>query len=211
MIMELPYLWMRKQPLKGLQVLPLDYLEPARQALAGGKGMIVVSAHLGCFELLGPLYVGLGPMTILFKPPRKRFLQGWVERARAAPGLATAPANSRGLRMLVKALRRGETIGILTDQCPSQGQGAWAPFFGREAYTMTLVQRLQASTAAPILLAFAERLPTAGAYRLHSHVMPQLLPAGEQAAVGELNACLESMIRKAPSQYLWSYNRYKAP
>jgi KDO2-lipid IV(A) lauroyltransferase len=76
---------------------------------------------------------------------------------------------------------------------------------------MTLVQRLQASTSAPILVVFAERMPNAGEYRVHSEVMPQLLPAGEQAAAGAINAYLESMIRKAPTQYLWSYNRYKNP
>jgi KDO2-lipid IV(A) lauroyltransferase len=211
MMMEIPYFWMRKHPLESLELLPADRLEPARQALAQGKGLIVVSAHLGAFEMLGPMYATLGPMTLLFKPPRRRFLQGWVERMRAHPGLATAPANARGLRMLVKALKRGETIGILSDQCPSMGQGEWAPFFGRDAYTMTLVQRLQALNGTPILLSFAERLASGGNYRLHSHVLPQLLPAEPEMAVEKINSCLESMIRKAPSQYLWSYNRYKAP
>ena len=68
-----------------------------------------------------------------------------METARARPALATAPATLAGVRQMMRALRRGETVGLLPDQVPPDGMGVWAPFFGQPAYTMTLAARLVAA------------------------------------------------------------------
>jgi KDO2-lipid IV(A) lauroyltransferase len=57
--------------------------------------------------------------------------------ARQRPGLQTAPTNLSGVKQLIKALKKGEAVGLLPDQVPPRGMGVMAPFFGREAYTMT--------------------------------------------------------------------------
>lgn len=211
MMMEIPYFWMRRDPLAGVCVEPSDFHLGTDAVLAGGKGMILLSPHLGGFELLGPLFAKRGRSTVLFKPPKRPGMGAWVERMRAGPGLAMAPANTRGVRMLLKALKRGETIGILPDQCPPAGEGEWAPFFGRPAYTMTLVQRLQSLTDAPIVLVFAERLNQGARFHVHSRVLPEPLPEDAVQAVAQLNRHMEDMVRVAPTQYLWGYNRYKRP
>ena len=69
-----------------------------------------------------------------------------------------APATMRGVRMLYRALQRGGQVGLLPDQAPGAGEGAWADFFGRPAYTMTLVTRLQQATGAAVVMGYAERL-----------------------------------------------------
>jgi KDO2-lipid IV(A) lauroyltransferase len=117
----------------------------------------------------------------------------------------------QGVREFVRALRRGESVGMLPDQAPSVGDGVWAPFFGRMAYTMTLPGKLATQTGVPIILTAGERLPGGRGWRIHYVRVPEPLPAdaAEQAAL--LNAAMETLIRRCPDQYLWSYNRYKTP
>jgi KDO2-lipid IV(A) lauroyltransferase len=125
---------------------------------------------------------------------------------RTRGGARVSPANLRGVRTLYKALRRGEAIGVLPDQVPQVGEGAWADFFGRSAYTITLVRRLQKQTGAAVIFCFAERLPDAKGYVLRYERY-----RGGELDEHALNREIENLIRVCPTQYLWSYNRYKAP
>ncbi|WP_342051880.1 MULTISPECIES: lysophospholipid acyltransferase family protein [unclassified Cupriavidus] len=213
MIVEMPYFWSRKRitvPLHGFD----EYLWAEIGKLqAAGKGVIILTPHLGCFEVLPQSFAGNRPVTALFKPPHQPWLREFVERMRTRHNLAMAPATPRGVRMLVKALRRGEAVGILPDQVPSGGEGTWAPFFGKPAYTMTLVQRLQQLTGAPIVIVAAERLPRGAGYRGHLRILREggLLPEDASAAAAVINAGIEDLIAVMPTQYLWGYNRFKTP
>ena len=107
------------------------------------------------------------------------------------------------------ALKRREAIGILPDQVPGTGEGEWAEFFGKPAYTMTLAPRLAAREEVTCLIAFAKRLPAGRGYALSIRKLGDK-QAGETEA-RRLNRCLEELIRECPGQYLWGYNRYKVP
>jgi KDO2-lipid IV(A) lauroyltransferase len=211
MMMEMPYFWMRRDALAPLHISPPEYHRDVSELLQRGKGVILLSPHLGGYELLGPLFAQHAKCTVLFKPPRLEFFRTWVERMRANPNLAMAPANYRGVRMILKALRRGEIVGILPDQCPPAGEGEWTPFFGRQAYTMTLVERLQAQTGASIVFVVAQRLSKRGHYHIHVEPLAGTLPSDPAAATRVLNHHLERLIGLAPEQYLWGYNRYRQP
>lgn len=210
-IAELLVVWLRPQKnLIGLvrEKVGWEKVEAARQT---GKGIIFLTPHLGCFEISALYYGAHGPLTVLYRPPRKAWLEPLMVDGRSRGLVSLAPADRKGVRALLTALRRGEAVGILPDQVPSQGEGVWADFFGRPAYTMTLVARLQQATGAAILLAFAERLPWGRGYRLWIEEMPEALPDDKIAAVSAVNRGIESLIRRNPAQYLWSYNRYKVP
>ncbi|TXD55061.1 lysophospholipid acyltransferase family protein [Ralstonia sp. TCR112] len=210
MVFEMPYFWVRKN---GAQVAPhlFDVCRTViERALADGRGLIFLTPHLGCFEVLPQAYASEHPVTSLFKPPRKESLRAWIEHMRTGPNMHMAPADPRGVRMLVRALKRGEAIGILPDQTPTGGEGVWAPFFGKPAYTMTLVHRLHRLTGAPVVALFAERLPRGTGYRLHVEEIGDLPEDATQAAT-RINAAIERLIAVAPTQYLWGYNRYKHP
>lgn len=210
MVFEMPYFWVRKN---GAQVAPrlFDVCRTViERALADGRGLIFLTPHLGCFEVLPQAYANEHPVTSLFKPPRKESLRAWIEHMRTGPNMHMAPADPRGVRMLVRALKRGEAIGILPDQTPTGGEGVWAPFFGKPAYTMTLVHRLHRLTGAPVVALFAERLPRGTGYRLHVEEIGDLPEDATQAAT-RINAAIERLIAVAPTQYLWGYNRYKHP
>jgi len=127
-------------------------------------------------------------------------------RERGLARLATADLS--GVRLLFKSLKRGEAIGLLPDQVPSQGEGEWVDFFSRPAYTMTLSGRLAQSSGAPVLLVYAERLPHGKGYNLNFEPLPLDF---SKSVPQQINAALERVIAISPAQYLWSYNRYKTP
>jgi KDO2-lipid IV(A) lauroyltransferase len=103
-------------------------------------------------------------------------------------------------------LQHRGAVGLLPDQAPKSGEGVWADFFGRPAYTMTLVARLQRATGAAIIMAFAERLAGGRGYHIHFEEVPTA-----QFDEAALNRAIEAQIRRRPEQYLWSYSRYKVP
>ena len=206
--LELPRLWLH--PLEETvrlvrEVRGWDYVEAAQ---AAGKGILFLTPHLGCFEVTAQYYSHRAPISVLYRPPKQAWLQAMIEAGRARPQLYLAPADLSGVRTLLKALRRGEAVGMLPDQAPRRGEGRWIDFFGRPAYTMTLAAKLSESGAA-VVLAWGERLPNGEGYRLH--FMPPSEPVTgtlEARAVG-INREMERLILQCPEQYLWGYNRYK--
>ena len=219
MVAELPWLWSRpaQQPLgERVQWQGAEHLDAA---LATGRGLVMLTPHLGCFEIIAQAYAerwgAVQPMTALYRPARQPWLRALMEAgARDRPGLLTAPATLAGVRQMIRALRAGGTIGLLPDQVPPEGLGVWAPFFGRPAYTMTLASRLVQQTGAEWLLLACERLPHGRGYVIRVTLPPEPLPAaaaGAEAAAGVINRAMEGLIRAQPGQYLWGYHRYKAP
>lgn len=216
MVMELPPLWLR--PAAAALPMPVhwDGAEHLQHALAPGHGLLLLTPHMGCFEVASQSYAErfgeeLAPITVLFRPARKPWLRGLVEGARRRPQLDTAPASLAGVRQMIRALRRGETVGLLPDQVPPEGQGVWAPFFGRPAYTMTLAARLVQQTGCALLVLWAERLPRGRGFRVRVSPLGEPLPDEPEAAAAVINRAMEGLILACPEQYLWGYHRYKSP
>jgi KDO2-lipid IV(A) lauroyltransferase len=180
-----------------------DAIEVARRS---GKGVLLLTPHLGCFEIAGFHFGQTLPITILYRPPRLRWLEPLMIAGRARGRTELATTDLKGVRRLLKALRKGDAVGLLPDQAPRFGEGVWAPFFGRPAFTMTLCNRLQRATGCATFMVFAERL--SGGRGFHLHVDPL---GGAFATEADLNAAVERMVRRRPEQYLWGYDRYKVP
>jgi KDO2-lipid IV(A) lauroyltransferase len=185
--------------------------------LSDDRPVILLTPHLGSFEVAAQFYAAFRSkamprlMTVLYRVPRKSALRPLVESGRAAEGLQLAPAELRGVRMLINAMKRGQVAGILPDQVPSRGEGAWAPFFGRWAYTMTLPARLARQYDAIIVFVYGERLPRGAGYRIHMRRLEEPLSGDAVHDAAVINRGLEALIRECPTQYLWGYNRYKVP
>ena len=212
MVAETPRLWLAPQPPR-CEVLNAACVE---QAYAAGRGVVFLTPHIGCFELSVQMAARLwgaahGPITLLYRPARQPWLARLMQTARSRPGIAAVPTTLQGVRQMLKALRRGEAVGLLPDQVPPQGQGLWAPFFGRQAYTMTLAARLVQQTGAAVVLARCERLPRGRGFVLHLQPLAEPLSPELPAAVRQINAAMEALIRQCPAQYLWGYARYKQP
>jgi KDO2-lipid IV(A) lauroyltransferase len=211
LVTELPRLWLGR-PVPVLW----DGAEQVDAALARGHGVVFLTPHLGCFEVTAQAYAKVygqsgQPMTVLFRPPRQRWLRALVQTARVRPGLHTAPATLAGVKQMMQALKRGESLGLLPDQVPPLGMGLWLPVFGRAAYTMTLSVRLARQAGATVLLAWGERLSWGRGYRVHVQPLATALPADNGQAATLINQAMEALIRNCPQQYLWGYARYKQP
>jgi KDO2-lipid IV(A) lauroyltransferase len=211
LIYEMPFWWTRRDDAFLNTKVACDNWQQFDEALALKKGVILLSPHAGCFELLGPVYSSRYLSTVLFRPPRVAWLQDWIIQMRTRTQLTMAPANQLGVRTLVKTLLRGHTIGILPDQVPVEGEGVWAPFFGKPAYTMTLVQRLQQLSGATIFILGAKRNGLGKGYTLLHKKLEHALPEDAVAAASIINQEMQTMIAQMPEQYLWGYNRYKEP
>jgi KDO2-lipid IV(A) lauroyltransferase len=223
MTLELPRLWLRAADAPVPDPVRWEGAELIEQALGRPGGLLILTPHLGSFEVAAHAYAQRfgprQPMTVLYRPARKAWLRQMEETARARPGLSSAPASLAGVRQLMRALRDGGTVALLPDQVPPQGQGAWAPFFGRPAYTMTLAARLARQTGATVLLSWCERLPQGRGHVVHMTPWNQDWPPPQgldeeawtlQAATA-INRAMEGLILRRPSQYLWGYHRYKQP
>ena len=205
---ELAWVWQRPLAEVTGSVQACHGWEHVETARAQGKGIIFLTPHLGCFEVSALYAAERMPITVLYRPPKLLWLEDVMRGGRERAQLRLARTDVGGVRMLYKALQRGEAIGLLPDQVPGKGEGEWADFFGHPAYTMTLVGRLAKSSGAVVLMAYAERLARGEGYVI------QLKPLHfdhQHDVARQMNAALEEVVRACPTQYLWGYNRYKVP
>ena len=209
-IFELPFIWCAS-PRRVLRTVRVEGWELVQQALDGGRGIVFLTPHLGCFEITAQVVAARAPLSALYRPPRKAALKPLIEGARARANLKLAPANLAGVRILLKALKNGEAIGLLPDQVPQNGEGVWADFFGKPAYTMTLPAKLHQMSGAPVILAYAERLSWGRGFAMRFVAFDQDLGGTSQQQARVINAAMEQLVARCPAQYIWSYNRYKTP
>jgi KDO2-lipid IV(A) lauroyltransferase len=183
MAAELPWLWIAQKGRPLGDKLQWDGGERIAQALAEKRGLVMLTPHMGCFEICAQAIAERfttpeAPITVLYRPARQASLRDVMAGSRERPGLATAPASLAGVRQMIRALRRGEVIGLLPDQVPPDG----------------------------------ERLPGGQGFVVHVLPAPTIpADASNEAAAALVNAAMEGLIRRAPGQYLWGYHRYKAP
>jgi Kdo2-lipid IVA lauroyltransferase/acyltransferase len=209
-VLELPFIWCAR-PERVLASATIDNIELIQQVLDEGRGIIFLTPHLGCFEITAQVIAARMPLTVLYRPPRKEILKPLIEGARARQNLRLAPANLSGVRTLLKTLKGGGVIGLLPDQVPQNGEGIWADFFGKPAYTMTLPGKMHSMTGAPIVLTYAERLPHGRGYLVRFVRFEETLGESPQEHARAINAAMEKLVGRCPAQYFWSYNRYKVP
>jgi KDO2-lipid IV(A) lauroyltransferase len=187
-------------------------------AIASGRGVIVAAPHYGNWELLNQWLAARTPISILYAPPESRVGEEFLRRVRAAGDDASrvtqVRAEAAGVRQLLRTLREGGVVGILPDQQPKGGDGEFAPFFGMPALTMTLLSRLAARSGAIVVFAWCERLPATDpasppAFVVHVEpAPPDIASTTPGVGVRALNGMVESIARRDPAQYQWTYKRY---
>ena len=203
LILETPYIWQTNNKKTKEIIQSTSGWDEVEAAIAAKKGIVFLTPHMGCYEV-GFHYCALYfPVSVLYRPPKKKWLQPFVIQGRERSNLRLAEANATGVRILVKALKKGEAIGILPDQVPNAGDGEWADFFGNPAYTMTLASKLAEKTGATIIMLYGERLAKGEGYVLHCTKVESI----NTAAL--LNKAVEKQIKQRPEQYNWHYHRYK--
>ncbi|WP_027468609.1 lysophospholipid acyltransferase family protein [Deefgea rivuli] len=187
--------------------------EHVEAAIASDRAIIFVSPHLGALEMVGVCIAGLIPKKLapLYRPPKQDYLEPLMIYSRSRGGAEPAPANASGVRVLLKTLKQGGVAYLLPDQAPGGGEGVWVPFFGKPAYTMTLLSKLVKSSNAIVLPCYVERLGIGKGYRFHVQPFVGELNGDVEHDATILNQNIENLIQQIPEQYFWSYSRYKHP
>lgn len=209
MILETPKIWLQTQKCLDKTISNDDAV--VQNIKDQGRGILYLTPHLGCFEITARYIAKTSPITVMFRPPRWKPLEPAMVQSRNTKGLNAVPANMQGVREFVRALRKGQAVGMLPDQVPSAGDGIWASFFDKPAYTMTLAAKLALQSKVAIVVTSGERLKNGKGWKIHYHQIPEPLPATVEELVPLINQAIEEMIQRFPEQYLWSYNRYKIP
>jgi KDO2-lipid IV(A) lauroyltransferase len=204
-------LWIWSHPKEALAKTHIQNWEVVQAAVAEGKGLIMLTPHFGGFEIIPRVLAEHFPATILYRPARQEWLNDIIESGRRHPRMIFAPANLQGVRMIAKALQRGEAVGILPDQVPKDSDGVWAKFFGQYAYTVTLPAKIAGRNNVPTIVFTAIRLPSGQGWELHAKRMNENFDNDPLIAAQQMNDAIERSIIQKPEQYLWAYNRFKHP
>jgi KDO2-lipid IV(A) lauroyltransferase len=209
MLTETPAIWLRPQREVAGLVREATGVDTALAARAQGKALLFLTPHMGCFEVAAQYAAQLMPITVLYRAPKAGWLEPLMREGRGRGEVRLVPADFSGVRELFAALKRREAVGFLPDQVPGIGEGEWADFFGRPAYTATLAPKLARRPDVACFLAYARRLPRGAGYAIVIRPFPESLP--QETPTRLLNRALEALVRECPEQYLWGYNRYKTP
>ena len=209
-IVELPFIWCAAPERVSRHANDVNW-DIVQTELDAGRGIVFLTPHLGCFEIVAQEIALRTELMVMYRPPKKEALKPLIEGARARKNLLLAPATMAGVRMLAKTLKKGKPIGLLPDQVPQEGEGVWADFFGRQAYTMTLPAKLAQLGDATIIVTYAERLPRGKGYLIRFVPFEGTLEGTSADQARAINAAMEQLIARSPTQYFWSYNRYKVP
>jgi KDO2-lipid IV(A) lauroyltransferase len=211
---ELAWALFRADKVPALVVRRIGW-EAVERLRTENRPIIFVTPHLGGYDVAGRYLWSQVPILAMYRPHKISWIDELLREGRnagAAPdGTNVAPATMAGVRMVLKHLRRGGCSVVLPDQVPGLGEGEWAEFFGRPAYTMTLLGRLQEASGAAIVFCFAERLARGEGYVMHFEALPEPLPRDRARSARQVNAMVEKLVRACPTQFLWGYNRYKRP
>lgn len=209
-ILEIPLMW--EWPVEACLnlVREVEGEELIRNAQADGRGLILLAPHLGNWELAGLYFSSRYKMAALYSPPNIAEFEDYMIKVRSRLGSELVRGDRRGLARLASILREGGIAGILPDQSPRGKGNAFAPFFGMDVKTMTLVSKLMQRTGARALVTYAERLPGSKGFRIVIREPVEGLDDKDPvAATTALNASVEQCVLAAPEQYQWEYKRMR--
>jgi KDO2-lipid IV(A) lauroyltransferase len=183
-------------------------------AKARGKGVLVVTGHLGAWEISGFYLSMMGhTMSVVIRSLDNQLLDEFVNANRCRYGNRMLPKNDFA-RGLLNAMRSGETVAILMDTNMTPPQGEFVEFFGRQACTATGLARIALKTGAAVLPGFM--LWEKAEHRYVLHFGPELVfartgdaQADFVAATQQCTSAIEAWIRRYPDQWLWIHRRWK--
>lgn len=182
--------------------------EHLQNALAQGKGAIILGVHFSCLDLGGALHGQFFQVNTIYKPHKNPVFNRFIERGRSR--YFVRQFSNKDLKTLVRSIRRGHACWYSPDQDYGRKVSVFAPFFGIEAASITMTARIAKMTGAPVLPLRIHRNPDNYTYTLE--YLPALtnFPSGDEVAdATKVNQAIEAMIRQCPEQYLWLHRRFK--
>ena len=182
----------------------LEHLHAAR---AQKKGLIIAAPHYGNWELLIEYMASLGTFALVYRVPEKAWGDVFLRRARGGKNVVLVPAETNAMRPLWKTLQAGGMVGITPDQQPKFGGGEFAPFFGKQALTLSLIPKLAERSQTPVIFAYTEA--TVEGFNLFFEAADaQIHDKDLLLATKVMNAQVEAIAKRDLRQYQWTYKRY---
>jgi len=195
------------------RLLDIEGLERSLQALEKKKGLLIVGAHFGNWELMAvAVSVFIAPGVVIYRPLDNPFLDRIVRYVRSSTGNIPVPKR-RAMLQMFRTLNKGGTVGVLIDQNVSWKEGIFVDFFGRPACTTDGFAQMVLRAETPVMPAFMVRQPD-GRYRLVigdeiDIIRTEDWDADVKANTQKFTSIIEDMIRQYPDQWLWLHNRWK--
>ncbi|HME92299.1 MAG TPA: lipid A biosynthesis acyltransferase [Myxococcaceae bacterium] len=193
---------------------PQQEQELFRQAAARGRGVVLVTGHVGNWELLGRRIAreGIAPFLAVAKEATDGRLTELVDGFRARAGVESIWRGQEGsAKRLLRALRSGHILTLLIDQ-DTRVQSVFVPFFGQPAATPRAAADLALRTGASVVVGFCQR-DGGGRYHLSTEELKLDLSGDREsdatAVTAALTARIEAAIRRAPEQWVWMHRRWK--
>jgi len=200
--------WAGERELRPL--MHAEGVENIHQALAKGRGAILLAAHFTTLEIGARALALYGPTSVMYMTPRNPLIAELSRRGRSHAAVQAIPAEQ--VRDLLQNLKNNVSVWYAPDQRHTEKNSALVPFFGRPAATNVATSRIARITGAAVLPYFLVRLPGKGGYALKIYPALENFPSEDpvqDAAV--FHALIEKHVRECPEQYLWTYKRFKVP
>ena len=205
-MMEIPAVWLGNFKRVRGWILEVENENLMDEAINQGRGVLVILPHHGNWEMFNVYFASRGTMTALYQPPRQDLLKPLLEGVRQKFGNELVATNVKGLARLYRCLKQGQTVTVLPDQVPANGE--FAPFFGHEALTDVLVSRLLKKTGAVAVCCVVIRQKSGFKVRFSS-VEEEIYSSQMTESLTALNSSIESCIADYPEQYQWDYKRFR--
>lgn len=199
--------WSRKRLIRHMPVV--EGWEHVQAAIDRGRGVLIVSGHLGNWEILNLETTSRVDMVTLYRAPDDPALDRFISAARSRFSGRVVASGSAAMRQMLRQLRAGGAVGIAADIQPKRGDGIFVPFFSVPALTMTLVHGLARKTGCAVVFGHALRLPRGRGWALrYQSAPPEIMDPDPSCALKIMNEWLADSIRAEPAQYLWIYKRF---
>src|SRR6202521_3157955 len=196
------------------KVVVYDGFENFERALARGKGVLFLTAHLGAWELSAFAHSIHGhPLHVVMRPLDNEYLDRLTRQYRTMHGNSMVDKDDFA-RGLLSAMKAGETVGILMDTNMTPAQGVFVDFFGIPACPASGLARIPIRTDAAVIPGFTIWDPALRKYRLRLYTALELTRTGDleadiKANTQKFTSIIEDYVRKYPEQWLWVHRRWK--
>ncbi len=205
---ETAWLWFRRAD--GLGPVELHGVEHLESALANGKGVILLQAHFTVLELCAPTIGSRWPSRGVYATPKNPLFADYLLYQRSRHVLSMI--DNRGIRDMVRALRRGEIVWYSPDQSvPTSHGGIATHYFNQPALTTTGTDRIVKMTGCSVIPLMPSRESDGSRYTFNFGPPVVFKSTDTVEATQQINDQLEQQVRKQPEQYLWAHKRFKPP
>ncbi len=210
LISEFPDAWLGDRQQIEQQIIEVKNAELATEIHKSKQPLLVIAPHIGNWEFLVQWVQLNFPIIGLYSPSKIPQVDRLIYNARKKFGCKPYSTDSKGIMQLLRGLKQGGFMMMLPDQVPRENAGIYSPFFGKPAYTMTLLHKLVKKSKAKVLFATCIRREDKTGFDIEFEAaMFDPAEPDVDAFNLEMNQQIETIIRRHPEQYVWDYKRFR--